>query len=150
MIPYGMFVLTSKSTDGKQVGAATINWITQASFGPPLVVVGVKADSGAHAHIKETNVFAVNVIGKEQKDMAFNFFKSHEREGNSIGGEKFEEGKETGCALLLSSPAWWECKLVGEVAQGDHTVFVGEVLEAGVRGEDETILMKDHGLNYGG
>ncbi len=150
MIPYGMFVLTSKGKDGSQVGAATVNWITQASFQPPLIAVGVKADSGSHAHIKETGTFALNVIGKDQKDMAFNFFKSHEPEENSVGGERYETGKETGCALLLSSPAWWECKVVGEVAQGDHTLFVGEVLEAGVRREDQTILMRDHNLNYGG
>lgn len=150
MIPYGMFVLTTKSSDGKAVGAATVNWITQTSFAPPLIAVGVKADSSAHAHIKDTGVFAVNVIGKEQKDLAFNFFKSHERDGDSIGGEKFEAGKETGAPLLLNSPAWWECKLVGEVAKGDHTLFVGEVVEAGVRREDQTILMREHNLNYGG
>ena len=39
---------------------------------------------------------------------------------------------------------------MGEVAKGDHTLFVGEVVEAGVRGEDQTILMCDHNLNYGG
>ena len=150
MIPYGMFVLTTKSSDGKAVGAATVNWITQTSFAPPLIAVGVKADSSAHAHIKDTGVFAVNVIGKEQKDLAFNFFKSHERDGDSIGGEKFETGEETGAPLLLNSPAWWECKLVGEVAKGDHTLFVGEVVEAGVRREDQTILMREHNLNYGG
>ncbi len=59
-------------------------------------------------------------------------------------------GPETGCPLLLNSPAWWECKVVGEVAQGDHTLFVGEVLEAGVRREEPAILMRDHNLNYGG
>ena len=52
--------------------------------------------------------------------------------------------------MLLNSPAWWECKIVGEVSHGDHTLFVGEVLEAGVREEDQTILMRDHNLNYGG
>lgn len=150
MIPYGMFVLTSKSKDGKEVGTATINWITQTAFKPPLVVVGVRTDSTCHAHIKDTGVFAVNVVGKEQKDMAFNFFKTHARQGDTVGGEKFEQGKETGCALLLTSPAWWECKVVGEVAKGDHTIFVGEVLEAGVRRQDQTILMRDHNLNYGG
>ena len=36
---------------------------------------------------------------------------------------------------------------MGEVAKGDHTLFVGEVVEAGVRGEDQTILMCDHNLN---
>ena len=47
-------------------------------------------------------------------------------------------------------PAWWECKLVGKVAKGDHTLIVGEVVDAGVRREDQAILMRDHGLNYGG
>ena len=150
MIPYGMFVLTSRSENGQEISAATVNWLTQTSFSPPLVAVGVKADSGSHQHIKDTGVFAVNVINQDQINLAFSFFKSNEREGNSIGGEDFETGPETGCALLLSSPAWWECRVVGEVAQGDHTLFVGEVLEAGVRSEDQAILMRDHNLNYGG
>jgi len=47
MIPYGLYVLTSESNDGR-VAAATINWVTQASFEPPLLAIGVKDDSGAH------------------------------------------------------------------------------------------------------
>ena len=150
MIPYGLYVLTTVSKDGKDVGAATVNWITQSSFSPPLVVAGVKADSGAHQHIKDTGTFAVNVLGKDQLDLAFNFFKSHERDSNSIGGQAFEPGPATGSPLLIACPAWWECRVVGEVSHGDHTAFVGEVLEAGVRAEDQTILMRDHNLNYGG
>ena len=150
MIPYGMFVLTSKSRQGDEVSAGTVNWITQCSFAPPLVGVGVKADSHLHQHIRDTGVFALNVVGKEQRDMAFAFFKPAERAGNVISGEAFESGPNTQCPLLLSSPAWWECRVVGEVAKGDHTLFVGEVLEAGVRREDQTILMRDHNLNYGG
>jgi|TARA_B100000809_G_C14830245_1_gene420761 flavin reductase (DIM6/NTAB) family NADH-FMN oxidoreductase RutF len=92
----------------------------------------------------------VNVIGKDQLDMAFTFFKSLEREGDSIGGQDFVPSPETGCALLTGSPAWWECKVVGQLDQGDHTLFLGEVLEAGTRSEDQTILMRDHNLNYGG
>ena len=105
MIPYGMYVLTSKSKDGKDVSAATVNWLTQTSFAPPLVAVGVKGDSGARAHIADTGVFAVNVSGKDQLDTAFTFFKSLEREGDSIGGQAFVAGPETGCALLTASPA---------------------------------------------
>ena len=150
MIPYGMYVLTSKSQDGQEVSAATVNWLTQTSFAPPLVAVGVKGDSTAHAHITDTGVFAVNVIGKDQLDTAFTFFKSLEREGDSIGGQAFVAGPETGCALLTNSPAWWECKVVSQLDQGDHTLSLGEVLDAGTRAEDQTILMRDHNLNYGG
>lgn len=150
MIPYGLYVLTSKSADGGEVSAATVNWVTQASFAPPLVVVGVKADSGAHSHIKESGTFAVNVLGKEQLELAFAFFKPTQREGNKLNGHHFELGPSTGCPIIPAAPAWWECKLVDEVAKGDHTIFVGEVVEAGIRTEDQTILMRDHNLNYGG
>ena len=54
------------------------------------------------------------------------------------------------CPLLLSSPAWWDCRVVGEVAVGDHTTFVAEVVDAGVRREDNAILMREHNLFYGG
>lgn len=150
MIPYGLYVLTSKSKDGSEVGAATVNWVTQASFAPPLVVVGVKADSGAHQHIKDTGVFAINVLGKEQLDMAFAFFKPTERDGNTLNGQPFEDGPVTGSPLLTATPAWWECKVVNTVEMGDHSVIVGEVVEAGVRAEDQIVLMRDHNLNYGG
>ena len=70
-------------------------------------------------------MFAVNVLGAEQLDLAFNFFKSHEREGNTIGGQPFEDGPATGSPLLTICPAWWECKLVDEVAKGDHNLNYG-------------------------
>ena len=112
--------------------------------------MGVKVDSTAHEHITESSVFSINVIGKEQKNLAFTFFKTHEREGNAVAGEEFEEGSETGSSLFLASPSWRECPVMDNVVGGDHTVFLGEVVEAGVRREDLTILIRDHGLNYGG
>ena len=41
MIPYGLFVATTK--DGDKVNGAAVNWLTQALFAPPLVVLGSKA-----------------------------------------------------------------------------------------------------------
>ena len=156
MIPYGLYVLTAESKDGK-VAAATVNWVTQASFAPPLVAVGVKADSGAHSIIKESGHFALNVLGKDQQGQAFTFFKSLDREGNSIGGESFTPGV-TGAPVLASTPAFVECKLVDTVEKGDHSIFVGEVVEAGLtreisgRADDSTLVLKDLGEKtfYGG
>ena len=48
MIPYGLYVLTGETAGGR-VTASTVNWVTQASFEPPLVAVGVKVESNAHA-----------------------------------------------------------------------------------------------------
>lgn len=156
MIPYGIYVLTAEGSDGS-VAAATVNWVTQASFSPPLVAIGVKTDSGAHAIIKDTKVFALNVLGKGQQGLAFNFFKSHERDGDSIGGEPFTKSP-AGAPILNKAPAWVECKLVDTVERGDHSIFVGEVTEAGVaqqpegRADDATLWMRELGDNvfYGG
>lgn len=156
MIPYGLYVLTAEGKDG-QVAAATVNWVTQASFEPPLVVVGVKADSNAHAVIKESGAFALNVLGKGQQGMAFAFFKPAALNGNTISGEPFRRGA-TGAPLLENTPAYVDCKLVDTIERGDHTIMVGEVVDAGVgrqpegRPDDATLWMKDLGEKtfYGG
>ena len=129
-VPYGLYVLTSRAPDGR-VAAATVNWVTQTSFEPPLLVVGVKADSGAHSIIKETGAFALNILGKDQQSVAYAFFKSVEPEGHVIGGEPFRAGS-TGAPVLERAPAYIECSLVDTIEKGDHSIFVGKVVNAGV------------------
>jgi flavin reductase (DIM6/NTAB) family NADH-FMN oxidoreductase RutF len=155
MIPYGLYVLTGES-DGR-IAAATVNWVTQASFDPPLVAVGVKADSNAHDLIKTAGAFALNVLAKGQQPLAYTFFKSLEREGNTIGGEPFSSGK-SGAPLLANAAAHLECSLVETVERGDHSLFVGEVIDVGIsretagRPDDETLTLRDLGEKtfYGG
>jgi flavin reductase (DIM6/NTAB) family NADH-FMN oxidoreductase RutF len=155
MIPYGLYVLTAAS--GDRVAAATVNWVTQASFEPPLVVVGVKTDSHAHALIKESKAFALNVLGKGQQAMAFTFFKPAERQGQTISGEPFRPGT-TGAPIITSTPAFVECTLEATVEKGDHSIFVGKVVDAGLgktpegRADDATLWLKDLGdkVFYGG
>jgi len=156
MIPYGLYVLTGETKDGR-ISAATVNWVTQASFEPPLVVVGVKVDSSAHSVIKDAGSFALNVLGKGQQAMAFAFFKSIERDGNSVGGQPFRSGS-TGAPILANAVAFVECQLVDTVERGDHSVFVGQVVDAGVgreisgRADEATLWLKDLGEKtfYGG
>jgi len=157
MIPYGLYVLTAKGADG-QVAAATVNWVTQASFAPPLIAVGVKADSGAHAVIESTGEFVLNCLGKEGKGAAFAFFKPAVVEGNKVSGEPFTDGAIVKAPVLDNCPAHVECKVTDVVKRGDHTVFVAEVVEARVktppagRADDAILWMKDLGekVFYGG
>jgi flavin reductase (DIM6/NTAB) family NADH-FMN oxidoreductase RutF len=156
MIPYGLYVLTAENKNG-EVAAATVNWVTQVAFDPPLVVVGVKADSHTHALIKQTQAFALNVLGKGQQALAFTFFKPAERKGDTISGEAYRRGA-TGAPILASAPAFIECTLESTVEKGDHSVFIGKVVEAGVlkppegRADDATLWLKELGdkVFYGG
>lgn len=156
MIPYGLYILTSADEQG-EIAAATINWVTQCSFKPPQVAVGVKADSGAHDLIKRSGHFALNVLGKGQQGLAFAFFKPAERDGHTVNGEPFEF-RSTGSPVLEAAIACVECRLVHAYEGGDHSVFVGEVVDAGVhhspagRADSSTLTLEDLGekVFYGG
>ncbi|HJU18158.1 MAG TPA: flavin reductase family protein [Stellaceae bacterium] len=156
MIPYGIYVLTAD--DGKgNVAAATVNWVTQTAFNPPLVVVGVKTDSGAYQIVKNTRNFALNMLGKDGKGMAFTFFKPAQLEGGKISGQAFHKGT-TGAPILEAATAAVECKVTQIVEQGDHHIVVGEVVEAHLpkpiegRPDAAILEMKELGDNvfYGG
>ncbi len=156
MIPYGIYVLTTEAPDG-EVAAATVNWVTQTSFNPPLVVIGLKVDSGAYEIVGKTRKFALNVLGKAQQGAAFAFFKPAERDGNTVNGEPFHKG-ESGSPILDNALASVECNVVEIVERGDHHIVVGEVVDANVaqpvdgRPDDATLHMRDLGDNvfYGG
>jgi flavin reductase (DIM6/NTAB) family NADH-FMN oxidoreductase RutF len=148
-INYGLYVLTAK--DGDDVGAAGVNWLTQASFEPPLIVAAVKADSGTAAIVDKTGAFAVNVLGEDQLDVGKAFFRSTTVEGDKVNGYTFEPGPETGAPLLTDLPYWFEVRVTDTVTKGDHTIYVGEVVSAGVRDESVTpMLLRSTGMNYGG
>jgi flavin reductase (DIM6/NTAB) family NADH-FMN oxidoreductase RutF len=156
MIPYGIYVLTAD--DGKgNIAAATVNWVTQSAFAPPLVVVGIKTDSGAYKIVKDARVFALNMLGKEQKGAAFTFFKPTQVTEGKLSGQAYRKGA-TGAPLLVDAPGAVECRVTAIVEQGDHHVVVGEVVEAHLnrppagRPDAAILEMKDLGDNvfYGG
>lgn len=127
MIPYGIYVMTAKN--GDDIAAATVNWVTQTAFEPPLLAVGVKNDSGAYDTIKAAGRFALNMLGKDQQGAAFAFFKPAEVDGDTISGEAFSTAK-TGVPILDSAPAAVECEIREVVEMGCHHVIVGEVINA--------------------
>jgi len=156
MIPYGIYILTAD--DGKgNIAAATVNWVTQSAFAPPLVVAAVKADSGAYKVVRDAQVFALNMLGKAQKGVAFTFFKPTQVSDGKLSGQSYRKGA-TGAPILLDAPGAVECRVTAVVEQGDHHIVVGEVVEAHLnhtpsgRPDAAILEMKDLGDNvfYGG
>ena len=153
MIPYGIYVLTSD--DGKgNISAATVNWVTQTAFAPPLLVVGVKTDSGTYQTVKAAQTFALNMLGKDQKTLVFTFFRPADVSEGKLSGQSFHKGS-TGAPILIDVPGAIECRVVSIVEQGDHHIIVGDAhLNKPLIGRpDSAILeMKDLGESvfYGG
>lgn len=149
LLTYGLYILTAR--DGENLAAGTVNWLSQASFTPPLVMVGVKVESRLHELIERSRAFAVNILGAGQKEIAAAFFRPSQVENGRINGYAFEPGPATGAPLLTDLPAWFEARVTDVVKRGDHTVFVAEVINAGLRDpQAKPLEMWDTGWFYGG
>lgn len=146
-IPHGLYICGVK--DNEDVNGFTASWVMQASFVPPLVVNCIKNDSTSHAMVKASGVFALSFLAAGQKEMAQKFFKPQRRVGNKFEDVEFYPG-ETGCPIIADSLGYVECRVVGTVEHGDHTVFVGEVIAAGIHREGEPLLLESTGWQYGG
>ncbi|MEO1375047.1 MAG: flavin reductase family protein [Cyanobacteria bacterium J06635_10] len=147
-IPHGLYICGVK--DGEEVNGFTASWLMQASFKPPLVVNCVRGDSISHTMIEKSGVFAISFLEDGQKDLAEKFFKPMRRVGNKFEDVEFRLGEETGCPIIIDSLGYIECQVVGNVDKGDHTVYVGEVIAAGIHREGKQLLLETTGWNYGG
>ncbi|MBE3598826.1 MAG: flavin reductase [Limnochordaceae bacterium] len=148
-LTYGLYVVSA--AQGGELAAGTVNWLSQASFTPPLVMVGLKVDSLLHAVVDRARAFAVNVLSADQKDVAQAFFRSTEVRDGRVNGYAFEPGATTGAPVLAVVPAWFEARVTDAVKRGDHTVYVAEVVHAGLRDPQARPLdMWETGWFYGG
>jgi|SRR6202050_3462802 flavin reductase (DIM6/NTAB) family NADH-FMN oxidoreductase RutF len=147
MVTYGLYVATSQDAEGPAAG--TINWLSQASFEPPLVMAGIKQDTRLHRAIEASRAFAVHIVGKSQKALATSFFKGAIPENGKLNGFAVRPG-ETGSPILTDLPGWFEIRVTDSVRRGDHTVFVGEVVAAGTQGGEEPLTLREAGFNYAG
>lgn len=138
LMTYGLYVMTTAA--GDDLAAGTVTWLSQASFTPPLVMVGLRRDGRLREFVSRTRAFAVNVVGSAQQEIASAFFRPTIVDGQRINGCVFERGPSTGAPLLLDLPAWFEARVVDTVARGDHTVFVGEIVGCGLRDPDAAPL----------
>ena len=147
---YGLHILTSGL--GDTAHAATITWVMQISLKPRRVAVGIRKDSHIYTVVREHGVFALNVVGEGQEDLAATFFKYVAPLERRFARYPFEEGATTGSPLLLDCIAWLECRLVEEANDGgDHGLFVAEILSGGVRVESPKALsLATTPWSYGG
>ena len=156
-ITYGFYIVTTRKSseemstrDEDFVAAGTVSWVSQASFEPKLVTIAVKKQSDLHETIEKSRIFAVNIVGKYNKDMPAPFAKDTTVKDNTINGFPFEDG-QTGAPILKDVPAYFECKVREDITIGDHSIFVSEVVAGGVRDAEALPLTEwETDMHYGG
>ncbi len=149
MLVHGVYIVGAGKGEGAIANGVT--WLTQASFEPPLIMAAIRVDGRLHDAILESGAFSVNLVAAEQQEMVKTFFKPAETRGETINGYAFEPGPATGSPIFVDAPAWFEAQVRHSFHGGDHTVFVAEVVEAGVRDpEAKPLALHDTPWQYGG
>lgn len=148
MFSNGMYVMTSRS--GERYGAATLTWVSQASFSPPLIMAAVRRNSNVFKCLEESRVAVLHVLGAHQKDVAANFFRPTLMVNGLLNGEPFTEGK-TSAPILTHMPAYVECSVRQIIDDGgDHTVVILEVADAVCREQVMPLTIAASPWEYGG
>ncbi|HSB60832.1 MAG TPA: flavin reductase family protein [Vicinamibacteria bacterium] len=119
----GITVVTSRDAAGRPAGL-TANAFCSVSLDPPLVLVCVDHRSEVSEALRDSGLFGVSVLSEGQEDWSRRFA--------SGGPEKFmDAGLLTGVHGTLLVPdalAHLECRVRAAYPEGDHTIWVGEVL----------------------
>jgi flavin reductase (DIM6/NTAB) family NADH-FMN oxidoreductase RutF len=146
--PYGLYVVTV-AHDGEDHGM-TANWITQAAFDPPMVVVAIENTSKTIGMIRESHHFAINLLLTGQRDLAGKLGRSSHQAPQKLKGIKTKPAPVSGVPVLAESLGWVECRVVATLPSGDHTLVLGEVVGAGVEQEGEPLTLAEAGFKYSG
>lgn len=148
MIPNALALVGSAS--GEEWNGMTASWITQLSMEPVLIGVGVDNKAVTHRLISEGGSFTVNLWSSEDTRPFVKFSKPAQREDDTLNGRKVTTAT-TGAPVFVEAIAWMDCEVRQTLDLGTHTLFLGEIVDAGVNDEDQRAAsISDTRMKYGG
>ncbi len=133
----GITVVTT-AVDGRLHGM-TANALTSVCLEPMLLLVCVAQSANAHAEFVAGGRFAVNILSDQQEELSRIFAASHEPEQGRLAGADYHLGPQ-GMPILDGCIAYVECRVTDSFVGGDHTIFLGEVLDGEIVSEAPPLL----------
>lgn len=120
----GVTVITTEH-DGARYGM-TVASFASLSLHPPLVLVCIEKSVKSHDAIEAAGKFGVSILSAAQSDVSGRFASKAD---DKFAGIAIRTGT-TGVPLVEGATCTIECRVHESFPGGDHTIFVGEVLEA--------------------
>jgi flavin reductase (DIM6/NTAB) family NADH-FMN oxidoreductase RutF len=149
MVPYGLYVVTVRGADG-EINGFTANWLAQAGFEPPMLMLAVAAEAHSLGLIRSSERFAVNFMPDGSVDLLRRLGRPHFKAPDKLEGLELRQAAH-GTPVLADSLGYVECAVRGELQYGaDHQVVVGEVVDAVVLAEGDLQTMRVAGFKYSG
>lgn len=124
LFPTGVAIITTRHENGTPIGL-TINSFTSLSLDPPLVMWSLSNTSPNLPTFKQCHYFAINVLTQDQVQDALHFANSSIKDKFALVSHS--DGPE-GIPLIDNCAATFICKNHKYHLEGDHTLFIGEVV----------------------
>ena len=125
-VPTGVYVVTVRTKE--EINGMTAAWATQVSFKPPMIAVAIASARHTHGLIKKSGYFCLNALPVDAMDMAKHFGFKSGRKTDKFKGIKFTNASK-GSPVLEDAYAYVELELEDSFEAGDHTIFVGSVVD---------------------
>jgi len=140
---YGIYVLTS--CHHQQINGMIASWVSQVSYDPPLIVAAVHTHRYSHKLIEKGGGFVLHVLEKSQTNF-LSRFKGRDPQAK-FSALKWRPG-QTGCPILSECLAYLECELRTRYRPGDHILYIGQVIDAGVFAEGSPLTTGEYNRQY--
>ena len=102
--------------------------ILASQFNPSLTRSLVR---GATEVLDRSGAFALNILTEEMQPLSDLFANNKKSEEERFAAVRHAPGAVTGAPILEGNMGWLECRVAHRYEGGDHTIFVGEVVNAG-------------------
>ena len=136
---YGIYVLTTCHRD--TINGMIASWVSQISYDPPKVMVAVHPNRFTHQLISKSRAFALHLLRQDQQELIKRFkLPETERKFDAIS---WHRGKD-GCPILEDCLAYMECKVTEAYSPGNHTLFIGEILDGKRFADDHPMSTLDY------
>lgn len=129
--PEQIVIAIAKDAKGKP-NPITLGWTMIVSGEPPMMAISIGKGKWSEQAVRAAGEFVIAFPSEHQRDETMLFGTRSGRDIDKLAeaGAKTQPAKVIDGVLLAEAVANFECKLVGEMETGDHTVFVGEVVQA--------------------
>jgi len=118
--------------DSGRPNAIVLGWAMSTSHKPPMIAISVGHTRYSHELIAKSKEFVAVIPSHEMTNATVLLGTRSGRQGDKMkaAGVKLLPASVVSAPLVDDACANFECKVVAELATGDHTIFVGEVLAA--------------------
>ncbi|WP_087974906.1 flavin reductase family protein [Oceanobacillus rekensis] len=117
----GVNVITTE-VDG-DIHGMTANAFMSVSLDPKLVVISIGENASMLEKVRKSKKYAINILSQSQKELSM-IFAGQIKEDRNVSFESLAD-----LPVIKEANTQISCEVVNEYVEGDHTLFIGKVID---------------------